>query len=147
MSRNQFTIDTSGMETLLMKLQRMEHAAARGTVEDVLRPLAEKINADTRSALAHQNLPAHGKYSKKPSKTEASIETDTSVRWEGMKAWIPVGFDFNKPGAGGYLISGTPRMAPDRELRRMYRQKTYMNGIQKELWDALVERISAAMEE
>lgn len=147
MAKNQFRIDTSGMESLLMKLQRMEHATARETADAVLQPLAEKINADTRSALAPQFLPAHGKYSKNPSKTEASIETDTSVRWEGMTAWIPVGFDFNKPGAGGYLISGTPRMAPDRELRRMYRQKAYMNGIQKELWDALVERISAALEE
>lgn len=147
MAKNQFRIDTSGMESLLMKLQRMEHATARETVDAVLQPLAEKINADTRNALAPQFLPAHGKYSKNPSKTAASIETDTSVRWEGMTAWIPVGFDFNKPGAGGYLISGTPRMAPDRELRRMYRQKAYMNGIQKELWDALVERISAAMEE
>lgn len=147
MSKNQFRIDTSGMESLLMKLVRLEHAAARETVESVLKPLAEKINADTRNAIQPQFLPAKGEYSRKPSKTAASIETDTSVRWDGMVAWIPVGFDFNKPGAGGYLISGTPKMAPDRELRRMFRKKTYMKGIQQEVWDGLMEKINEAMEE
>ena len=145
MGRNQFTIDTSGMESLLMKLQRMEHAAAKATVEGVLRPLAEKINSDTRNAIEKDNLPAHGKYSH--GDTARSIETDTSVRWDGLKAWIPVGFDFNKPGAGGYLISGTPRMRPVYRLRQMYRQKKYMNEIHQELWDSLMEHILDAMED
>ena len=146
MAKNQFSIDTSGMESLLMKLERLEHAAARETVESVLQPLAEKINADTRNAIQPQFLPAKGKYSQSPSKTAASIETDTSVRWDGLKAWIPVGFDFSKPGAGGYLISGTPKMAPDRTLRRMFRQKAYMNGIKQEVLDGLMEKINEAME-
>ena len=144
MARNQFRIDTSGMESLLMKLERLEHATARETVESVLQPLAEKINADTRNAIQPQHLPAKGIYSN--GATAASIETDSSVRWDGMTAWIPVGFDFSKPGAGGYLISGTPKMAPDRELRRMFRQKTYMNSIQQEVWDGLMEKINEAME-
>lgn len=141
---NQLRLDTTGMESILAKLARLEHEAAKSTLEESMSKIAEKVNADTHAAIAPGNLPRRGKYSH--GDTAASIESDTSVRWEGFVAWVPVGFDFSKPGAGGYLITGTPRMAPDRELRRMYRQKAYMKGIQEELWEEISNHISEIME-
>ena len=153
MAKNQLRLDTSGMDSLLMKLMRLEHETAKETVEASLKKVGQKVNDDTRNAVRKENLPAHGKYSH--GDTARSVETDPEVLWEGMKASIPVGFNFNLPGAGGFLIAGrkpslitgTPKMEPVRELRQMYRQKTYMSEIHRLLWDELFERISAAMEE
>lgn len=144
MALNQFTLDLSGFESILTKLARLEHEASKETVQVAVSKVAEKINADTHAAMSPGFLPAKGKYSK--GTTEASIISDTTVRWEGFTSWVPIGFDFSKPGAGGYLITGTPKMAPDRELRRMYKQKTYMNEIYKMLWTELDNRITEIME-
>ena len=56
-----------------------------------------------------------------------------------------VGFDYAKKGAGGFLISGTPRMRPDYELRKMYKQKTYMRKIQQDMIDVVEDYIVDAM--
>lgn len=152
MGKNKLTLDTSGFDSLLMKLYRLEHEKSKGIVEECLTKVGEKVNEDTRAATAKAYLPAQGHYSL--GVTENQVLSGTPrVSWDGGIASIPVGFDFNKPGAGGYLIAGrkpswtgTPRMAPDKELYNIYRKKTYMNGIQRMLWEELFERIYGAME-
>lgn len=143
-NKNELRLSTEGLEGLMQKLARLEHATARATVEQALQKVAEKVNADTVAALDKGNLPAKGKYS--TGTTARSVNTDMTVRWEGMTAWIPVGFDFNLPGAGGYLISGTPKMQPVSQLRKMYRQKTYMREINRMLWEELFNHINEVME-
>ena len=55
-----------------------------------------------------------------------------------------IGFDFEKPGAGGYLITGTPRMKPDAALSKMYKQKAYMKKIQDDMENVILDLLVKA---
>lgn len=111
----------------------------RGAVDEALGKAAKMVRQDTVTATQHPNLPRQGKYSNNV--TITSIVQDTSVHWEGQTAWVPVGFDFSLPGAGGYLITGTPKMQPAPQLHRMYKQKQYMAGIQKQIGEVITQHV------
>jgi len=143
-AKNTFTLDTAPLEGLVQKILDLD-GDAREAVESALEQAAETISDDTLDAIAPGNLPAQGRYS--TGATEASVLRDQKVRWTGTNAWIPVGFDFTMPGAGGYLITGTPKMAPVAQLRKMYKQKRYMADIQKDITDVLEDALVRAMEE
>lgn len=140
--RNGITLDTSGFEQMLTRLYSVEHQNSKAVVEEIITEVAEKINNDTKEALVPSNLPAGGKYSK--GATERSIAFGAKPTWssEGVCS-IPVGFDFAKKGAGGYLITGTPRMKPDAQLNKMYKQKKYMRELTREFGDKIFEHILA----
>lgn len=140
-TKNNVRLDTKGLEFYIKKLNELG-ADTHKAVETALQQTAEKVKADTHTAMQPQFLPARGDYSS--GDTKQSIIDDTSVRWEGDVAWVPVGFDFSKPGAGGWLITGTPHMAA-KELRKMYKDKKYMNDRQREVADVLKEFIAEAM--
>ena len=112
--------------------------------EDALGQAAETIEWDTVDAVQKPNLPRGGKYSN--GDTEASIVRDAKVEWEGMTGSIGVGFDFGKPGAGGFLITGTPRMAPVGPLTEIYKRKRYMSQIQKDMQEIVSDAIKERME-
>lgn len=122
----------------------LDETVAREAIETILQEAAKQVQADTAAAIVAPNLPARGKYS--GGETAGSVHTETAVMWEGMSAWVPVGFDFAKPGAGGFLISGTPRMQPVHRLHEMYRGKKYINGIYQKMYDDLLERIQSVWE-
>ena len=142
--RNTMRLDTSGFEVLLKRLDDLG-GNVKGAVSDALQQVAETIKEDTIEAVDASNLPAHGRYSS--GATKESIIRDTRVRWEGDVGWVPVGFDFSKPGAGGYLITGTPRMRPDAALNKMYKQKKYMQWLQKGIEDVIMDYITDKMED
>lgn len=144
MARNTLKFDTAGMlDPLIQKLAKLGGDVPKA-VNDVLLQAAETIRDDTIDALQHQHLPARGKYS--TDDTRKSVIENPRVEWSGDTAAVPVGFDFSKPGAGGFLISGTPKMAPDRELNRMYKQKKYMAQLQNDLADTLFDYIDDMMD-
>lgn len=143
--RNTLRLDTSAFSDVITKIEGMG-ADVRQITSDALGVAAEKIAKDTMAALQPEYLPAHGHYSHEPSRTRESAITTTEVTWEGLTAWVPVGFDFAKPGAGGYLISGTPRMKPDRELNRMYKQKAYMGKIKAEIAEVFYKHLAGEWE-
>lgn len=128
--RNTLRLDTTGFEKYITKLESLGGNVEQA-VNEALSKSAEQISKDTHLAMQPQYLPAQGKYS--TGTTEASIIDDATVRWQGLTAWIPVGFDFAKKGAGGYLITGTPKMKPNPQLNAMYKQKKYMKQIQDEM--------------
>lgn len=142
MAKNTLRLDTDGFDALIRRLESLG-GNVKKAVADALGQAAETIAEDTKEAVAISNLPAGGKYSK--GNTAKSIITDASVNWQGDVAWVPVGFDFNAQGAGGYLITGTPRMRPDAALHRMYRQKKYMKFVQDGIGDVLMDYIKDAM--
>ena len=143
MARNTLRLDTSGFEAMLRKLDSLGGDVKKAT-EDALKQASETISEDTVDALSDANLPARGKYSH--GATKESIIQDHRVTWEGLVGWVPVGFDFSKAGAGGFLISGTPKMRPDQALRKMYKQKRYMLQIQSDIGDVLADYVVEAME-
>ena len=144
MARNTLRLDTSGFEGILRKLDSLGGNVERA-VDDALGKAAETIAMSTEAAVDNVNLPAGGKYS--IGLTKESIIRNAQVKWDGDTAWVPVGFDFSKPGAGGFLITGTPRMKPDYELNKIYKQKRYMNLIQKGIEEIILNSIVEKMEE
>lgn len=143
MGRNTLKLDVSGFTEMLRKLDDLG-GNVKKAVEDALVQSAETIHDDTIAALDNANLPARGIYS--TGTTKESVITDARVSWEGLVGSVPVGFDFSKPGAGGYLITGTPRMQPDRQLNQMYKQKKYMRQIQNDISEVIMDYVIEAME-
>ncbi len=142
MGKNLLKLDTRGFDEYIAKLEDL-NAAVPKIVEDALNQAGETIAYDTMDAVAEPNLPRGGKYS--TGDTKSSILMNPQVKWAGPVAEIGVGFDFAKPGAGGYLITGTPRMAPNRELNVIYKQKKYMKGIKKDMTDVFQSEIESRM--
>ena len=110
---------------------------------DALEQAAETIEEDTRDAMAKRYLPAQGAYS--TGETKKTI-VSPKVVWSGTIAETGVGFDYGKRGAGGFLISGTPRMEPNRELAKIYTRKKHMKQIQSDMQDVVMDAIDRAME-
>jgi hypothetical protein len=137
-------LDVGGFKHYLKQLHSLG-GDVKGAVEDALGQASKTITDHTEEAMAPANLPAGGQYSH--GATKESIIRDNRVRWEGLVGWVPVGFDFSKPGAGGYLITGTPRMAPDKALNRMYKGKKFMQMIQEDISDILLGYIEEKMVE
>lgn len=111
---------------------------------DLLEQTAETIQWDTDDAMAKSNLPRGGKYSQ--GDTRKAIVKNPRVSWSGSVAEIPVGFDWAKESAAGYLISGTPRMDPNRRLEEIYGKKKYMRNIVKDMQEFLTDEIKDRME-
>lgn len=139
MSRNTLKIDTSGFSRILTEIEKLGGSVERIT-EKELKQAAVQIMNDTIGYTADAYLPAGGQFSS--GDTRAAIIRWPKVEWEGTTAWVPVGFDFTLPGAGGFLITGTPRMEPDVALNKMYKNKSYMAKIQRKMqedaWDEMI---------
>ena len=110
-------------------------------VGDALERAAETVQADTTEALDHAYLPAHGKFSR--GATAEAVVKNPKANWSGEVVEVPLGFDKGMRGAGGWLITGTPKMKPDPKLQDIYGRKTYErkinNQIQQDLANALKE--------
>lgn len=139
MGKNMLKLDTSGFDDYAYKLDRLG-ADLRSIFTDALQEAAETITEDTFDGVTEPNLPRGGKYS--GGETEASIVKNPRVEWDGMVGSVAVGFDFSKPGAGGYLITGTPRMRPDKALNRIYKSKKYMKGIERQMTEVFQKEIN-----
>ena len=104
---------------------------------------AETVEVDTIAALGSGNLPAGGKYSQ--GDTLASVVRDAKAEKKGFEVTIDIGFDKTKKGAGGFLVTGTPKMQPDYALEAIYGSKKYESQLKKDinqlLTDELEERL------
>lgn len=140
--RNTLNLELKGFEELVTKLEGL-NGNVKKVVTDALEQAAETIEEDTKDAVKKSNLPAKGIYS--TGETEKAI-VSPSVVWSGTTAEVGVGFDYGRSGAGGFLITGTPRMQPDRELQKMYKQKKYMKAIQQDMQDVVEDEIERIME-
>lgn len=143
MARNTLKLQLGGFQELITKLDSLQ-GDVKKAVTDALEQAGETIGEDTVDAVDNANLPAKGEYSK--GQTKASIITNPLVHWSGNQAEIGVGFDYSKKGAGGFLITGTPRMKPDYELQKIYKRKKYMNQIQNDMADVVNDYIKEKME-
>lgn len=137
MAKNFLSIDFTAFEDLAEQFEKAG-GNLHDLIEEAMQDLAEDVTDDTRAAMAPGFLPAGGKYS--TGTTEAAI-VPPQVKWVGSVAEAPVGFDKSKPGYGGYLITGTPRMRPDRELNRIYRGKKYQKNRMDEIRQTFMDNI------
>ena len=143
MARNTLKLKLDGFQKLIVKLDSLQ-GDVKKAVTDAMEQVGQTIGEDTMDAVDNANLPAKGEYSK--GNTKASVVSNPKVQWSGSQAEIGIGFDYSKKGAGGFLITGTPRMKPDYELQKIYKKKKYMNQIQSDMADVVNDYIIEKME-
>lgn len=128
--KNSISIDFNGFAEYAEKLEEFG-ANVKEVFTEIMEEAAEQVQSDTEAALAKGNLPAQGKYSH--NKTRAALISSPKVTWSGYTGELPLGFDKTVPGAGGFLITGTPKMAPDYELEKIYSGRKYERDLKKKI--------------
>ncbi len=139
--KNKITLDFSGIERLVRQLDAVG-ADCDKIGAAVLQEAAEKVQADTKAAVEPLNLPATGRFSSGDT-AAAILEPIVEQTPEGLVALV--GFDKTRPGAGGYLIAGTPSMRPDPALHRMFAEPSYLRKIVKGMEAAMLRFYGEAM--
>lgn len=137
-----FWIDYSAFEDYADRLEQLG-ADLQEVFGDAMDKAGETVQQDTISAIEDGNLPAHGEYS--TGDTRAAVLSDVKTVWQGSVGTINLGFDKTKSGAGGFLITGTPKMSPDYALEKIYSKKGYANKIKKQIQESLQEEIDKRM--
>lgn len=140
--RNSLKIDFQVFGDFAAELDKLG-ADLKSIFTDVMEQEAETVAEDTKDAVKSANLPAHGIYS--TGDTEDSIVMQPQVEWSGELGEIGLGFDKTKPGAGGFLITGTPRMQPDYKLEDIYARKSYEKKMTSDIMDYLSAEIDDHM--
>ena len=136
--KSAISIDYGVFEDFAEKLEKLG-ADLKEVFTDVMEQEGETVAEDTKEAVQKAYLPAKGAYS--TGETEKAIVSSPKVEWSGYVGEMGLGFDKSKPGAGGFLITGTPRMAPDHELEKIYGQKKYERKMTKDMADYLQAEI------
>lgn len=138
--RYKLSIDSSALEALAEELERLG-GNLKSVMDDALQQAGETVAADTMEAMDRSNLPAKGKYSTGDTARTVIRESDVRVEWSGNIASVGLGFDKSKKGAGGFLITGTPRMQPDYALEQIFTRKTYQKQIMQDIQDVFNDAI------
>lgn len=132
------SIEFSAFSDLIEQLEKLG-ANVEDIVADAMEQTAETVEVDTVAAMASANLPAGGKYSQ--GETMASIVRNAKAQKNGVSVEIDIGFDKTKPGAGGFLITGTPKMRPNYALEKIYGTKKYESTLKKDIDQLLQDEI------
>lgn len=132
--KNSLSIDFNVFSDLAEELDKLG-ADLKEIFTDVMQQEGETVAEDTREAVQKANLPAGGKYSQ--GDTEKAIIMQPKVEWSGDLGEIGLGFDKTLPGAGGFLITGTPKMQPDKALADIYSRKSYERRMTEDIMDYL----------
>ena len=140
--KNFINIDFSAFERYAEKLEDLG-ADLVPVFTEAMEKAGKKVAEDTGTAVQAANLPATGNYSR--GDTRESIINDPRVSWSGDLGTLPLGFDKTKPGAGGWLITGTPFMRPDYALEKIYGSKSYERQIKTEIEQSLQKAIDERM--
>ena len=143
MSGGKIKCQIYGFDEMIEKLDEI-NANVKDFVTESLEAVGEDIGVYTKEAIKKEELPAGGKYS--TGATAQSVIINPKVEWSGTFASIGVGFDYSKDGAGGMLISGTPRMQPVQGLVDIYKRKKFWKkmsaGLEDNFKDYVEEVIS-----
>lgn len=136
------SIDFSNFSAYAEKLDKLG-ANLQKVIGDAMDQAAETVQDDVKEAMASANLPAGGKYSQ--GETRDQIIVDPQTVWHGSLGEIDLGFDKTKPGAGGFLITGTPKMRPNYALEDIFSRKKYLAKITKQIREELQDAIDEYM--
>lgn len=132
--KNSISIDFSVFSDYAEELDKLG-ADLKEIFTDVMEQEGETVAEDTKDAVQKGNLPAGGKYSQ--GDTERAIISQPKVEWSGELGEMGLGFDKTLPGAGGFLITGTPKMQPVQELVDIYGRKSYERRMTEDIMDYL----------
>lgn len=147
MARNTLRMSATGIEELLTRLDELGGDIVK-VASDALEQSAETIGEDTKDAISDNNLPAGGEFS--GGDTDRQILKNPKPLYEGTKIVVNVGFDYGKPGAGGYLLRGryggkTGNVPAVAELQEIYERRKYMNDIKRDMKEVVLSEIEDRM--
>lgn len=140
--KSMLSIDFSNFYEYAEKLDNLG-ADLQEIFDRAMTEAGKEVQQDVEKAIISAKLPAHGKYSR--GDTKSSVIKDLSVKWSGTIGEMGLGFDKTKPGAGGFLITGTPKMQPVRELADIFGSKKYERKIKKGIEKDLQKEIDRRM--
>lgn len=143
MARNKIGLQVKGFEEYMAKLDEVGGSAAmKKGVEEALIASKKHVTPLVEAAMAVSNLPAKGEYA--TGITKDSIDKEMKVYYDGITAFIKVGFDFDKAGLTSiFLMYGTPRMQPVKGLKSaIYGSKT-----QKQIGEIQAEALNKVIAE
>ena len=143
--KSSLDMDFSCFAAYAEKIENLEGNLEK-TFGDAMEKAGAQVEADTMVGLEKENLPAGGEYQGNPSDTKAQVIHGAKVEWYGSVAVIRLGFDKTKKGAGGFLITGTPRMRPDRVLEDIYSRPKTSRSYEKRLKDQINADLKAEIE-
>lgn len=138
--KNYIDVDFSNFADFAEKLDQL-NADIKDIFGEAMEDAAQIVQADVSSAVSSANLPAGGRYS--DGDTAASVISSPEVKWSGSVGEVGLGFDKTKPGAGGFLTTGTPFMHPDYKLQDIFMTKKYA----RKITDRITERLQKALDE
>lgn len=144
--KSMISIDFSAFADYAERLDELG-ADLKRVISDAMEEAATKVQEDTLEAIQDAYLPAKGKYRGINSQTKNQVIKPSEVKttWSGSVGEIALGFDKRKPGAGGWLITGTPKMRPDYKLEEIYGRKKYENQLKKQIEAFLQKAINQIM--
>ena len=142
MGKNKASVKLEGFKEMITTLDSLGGDLVR-VAADALTQAGETIGWDTLEAAQNPNMPAEGKYA--TGRTEQAVFTTPRVEVSGNLVEVGAGFDYTKDGAGGILITGTPRMKPNYELQKIFKGKRYMNNISKEIEAVVQDEIESRL--
>lgn len=106
-------LDFHDMEQMQKRFEKIG-ADIKPAAEKALKKSHEFVTKKLEEHTKKEFMPAGGIYSE--GDTKESIVHDDKVYWIGTNAYIPVGYDITKSINSIFLMYGTPRMNPAKEL-------------------------------
>lgn len=116
-------IDTREIELLKKRLQEANRGV-KPAVDKALKASKQYVTNLLEKDTVKPNFPHQGTYS--TGNLKNSIDRNYNVQWQGTKAYIKVGYDFNKSGLTSILmIRGAPRKNPEMPKARKIKEDIY----------------------
>lgn len=135
MARKKFQFNVSGLEEYIKKLENLS-GDLKKTTEGTLHATNAYVTNNLKPVIAKH---------KQTGATEASINKENKVLWEGTTGITNVGFNISGGGiASIFLMFGTPKIAPDKNLyNAIYGNKTKKEilQIQQNVFRKRIERL------
>lgn len=136
MAKKKLTINFTGFKEMAEQLDKIG-GDLKKTTEKAINDSADFITPQLKAAIHPRWLTGQ---------TEGSLVENSPVEWEGSKASRKVGFNISSGGiASIFLMYGTPKMAPDKNLyNALYGNSTRrkISEIQKEIFMKELERLT-----
>lgn len=132
-------IDTKEIELLKKRLQEANRGV-KPAVDKALKASKQYVTNLLEKDTVKPNFPHQGTYS--TGNLKNSIDRNYNVQWQGTKAYIKVGYDFNKSGLTSILmIRGAPRKKPEMAKAKKIKEDIYGARTKKKIIEIQEETI------
>ena len=142
MAKNKLSLQFDGLEDIITKLEESQ-ADIREAVGEALAESKKYVTDTLVRDTVPANYPAKGRYS--TGELARSIDKNNSVKWQGLKAEVKVGYKISESGlASIMLLYGTPKM---KKSQKLYNDifgsatKKKLAEIQQDTLNGILERV------